>query len=333
MKLDKAEFEKIKYQLADIGQEQRSIIKSLKVILDQQEPHKLCRLCLKPGKRKIFGDNKDFNIVFTIRATLAIEISEDDGKPQYICGPCEHTLYQVAKLKETAEITQWRLQQELEMVTESPPDWSGEDSARGAGYFKMVEAEVAREWRCAKCRKVFYSQEEFHEHEVLPSCKTTVASFVCETCGLEMKTMSRLKRHRLIHTGSLPYPCTRCAYRARTRYALAVHARRHSGERPLRCQHCPATFSNASGLASHRRRHQPPRYRCERCQRGFTFRVALENHMATQHSNAKPYNCGFCGKAFSTRKMILRHELKVHNRPKMPSGVLPSYMRQQEDVT
>ncbi|KAI8436313.1 hypothetical protein MSG28_004352 [Choristoneura fumiferana] len=43
----------------------------------------------------------------------------------------------------------------------------------------------------------------------------------------------------------------------------------------------------------------------------------------------------FIGEAYvqQWKKMILRHELKVHNRPKMPSGVLPSYMRQQEDVT
>lgn len=48
--------------------------RSLKAILDQQEQLKLCRLCLKPGKRKIFDDQDCNNIVLNMRAILAIEV-------------------------------------------------------------------------------------------------------------------------------------------------------------------------------------------------------------------------------------------------------------------
>lgn len=46
---------------------------------------------------------------------IDIQISKDDGKAQYICDCCETTIKLAARLKETAETTQWRLQQELEI--------------------------------------------------------------------------------------------------------------------------------------------------------------------------------------------------------------------------
>ncbi|XP_047995664.1 zinc finger protein 90-like [Leguminivora glycinivorella] len=328
MKLNKAEFDRIKMQEVNIKQKKQKMLSSLKEILENQTFNNTCRLCLRSGGRNMFGGELDFDVVFAIGHILGIQITEDDGKPQHICSECEHTLQQASRLKQTAEATQWRLQQELEMMAdEAPSDWS--DGPDHSGYFKASDADVAREWICRKCRGSFNTQEEFNEHEKLPSCKTQPCGYVCETCGLELKSMSRLKRHRQTHTNAFPHLCTMCPYRARTAYALSVHSRAHSGARPARC-HCGATFASASNLASHRRTHLPPGYHCQLCGKGFKFRAALENHMASQHSNAKPFNCKICAKAFSTRKMIRRHELKAHNRPKMRSGILPSYMRTQD---
>ncbi|XP_063534363.1 endothelial zinc finger protein induced by tumor necrosis factor alpha-like [Cydia strobilella] len=330
MKLNKAEFDRIKLQQANIKQKKQKVLSSLKEILENQSSNKTCRLCLRSGGRNIFGGDQGFDVALNIRYILGVEITEDDGKPQHICSDCEHTVRQASQLKQTAETTQWRLQQELEMVAnDAASDWSDGREQHG-GYFKTMDADIAREWICGKCRTSFNTQEEFTEHEKLPSCRTQARGYVCETCGLEMKSMSRLKRHKLTHTNVLPHLCTACPYRARTLHALHVHARAHAGTRPARCP-CGAAFASASNLASHRRTHLPPAFPCQLCGRGFKFKAALQNHMASQHSNAKPYNCNICAKAFSTRKMILRHELKAHNRPKMRSGILPSYMRIQED--
>ncbi|KAJ8728396.1 hypothetical protein PYW08_016781 [Mythimna loreyi] len=331
VKLSKSEFEKIRWLRANNTEQIYRAVSSLKKVLQHGDNKKTCRLCLKPGHRNIF-DKHDFDINAGIQQILHIQVTKNDGKPQYICRSCEVVLRNAELLRQTAEVTQWRLQQELEMVTCITPDSDKKESNHHGGYFVKRDATVTREWACAKCRQTFHSQEEFTDHESLPSCRSRRTKFfVCETCGLALKSITRLKRHRLIHTGELQYPCSHCPYRARTKYALLVHERAHSGVRTLACPQCPATFLNSSNLASHRRRHLPPAYHCQICDKGFRFKEALQNHLATQHSTSKPHVCISCGKSFSTRKMICRHERRVHNRPRLRSGVIPTYLRQQED--
>ncbi|XP_035432752.2 zinc finger protein 62 homolog [Spodoptera frugiperda] len=328
VKLNTGEFEKIKWLRANNDEKTFKTVSSLRKLLQNPRYRKTCRLCLKPGSKRMFGSN-DFDIAVVIKQLLQIQVTEDDNKPQYICKACEVVLRNADQLRQTAEVTQWRLQQELELMTSMESDSEEKEKKPHGGYFVKKGATVVREWTCAKCRQIFDSQKMFTEHGKLP-CSRGDKSFVCETCGLELKSMTRLKRHMLIHTGELLYPCIQCPYRARTKYALMVHERAHSGERPLTCPHCPATFLNSSNLASHKRRHLPPAYHCHVCVKSFRFKEALQNHLATQHSTAKPHVCNSCGKAFSTRKMIRRHERRVHNRPKLRSGILPTYLRQQQ---
>ncbi|CAH2037129.1 unnamed protein product, partial [Iphiclides podalirius] len=331
IKINKSEFEKIKHEKVINIREQHKYLSTLRKVLQHQTIEKSCRLCLKQGVIKVFDNTNEINHAEAIKTIFGVEISQNDGKPQYICMSCGTTIKMAVRLKQTAEITQWRLQQELEIVADSTSECNLDEYSKiHGGYFHLQGAIVTRDWTCSKCRKVFSNKDEFKEHELLPSCRTRFRSYICETCGSKFKSMSLLKRHRLIHTGELQHQCPQCPYRARTKYALAVHSRLHSGERPLRCPECPATFPNASNLASHRRRHLPPAYHCDVCQRGFKFKEALLNHIATQHRNAKPFNCSACAKSFATRKMIRRHELKTHNRPKLRSGVSPIYTRQQE---
>ncbi|XP_026729114.1 zinc finger protein 454-like [Trichoplusia ni] len=327
VKLSSGEFEKNKWLLLNNMEELNRAKSSLKRVIEKQEENKTCRICLKSGYRRIFG-GKDFDTVNSIKNILFIHVCENDGKPQYICRACEVTLLNAEQLKQTAEITQWRLQQEYEMTSSLPMDTDLKRSKHG-GYFIERGSKVIREWACGKCRQTFDSQEQFTEHENLLTCHSITTCFVCEICGLALKSITRLKRHRLIHTGELLYPCSHCPYRARTKYALLVHERAHTGVRPIACPHCPAKFLNSSNLASHKRRHMPPAYHCHLCDKKFRFKETLHNHLATKHSTAKPHICSSCGKAFSTRKMICRHERRVHNRPKLRSGILPTYLRQQ----
>ncbi|XP_075973920.1 uncharacterized protein LOC142975116 [Anticarsia gemmatalis] len=329
VKLGKEEFEKIKTLRAHNFENICKTIPYLKNVLSKQIRNKTCRLCLKPGETQIFGD-QEFNYAAAVKNILQIEVKEDDGKPQHICSACDKTLRKAEQLKQTAEVTQWRLQQELEIVTNTlSEDETVQHRNHHGGYFEEQGSKMLRRWSCGKCRRTFDTQEAFAEHEKLSKC--SVRRFICETCGVELNTMTKLKRHRLIHTGDLQFSCSQCPYRGRTKYAVLVHERAHTGIRTLACPQCPATFLNSSNLASHRRRHMPPAYHCHVCGRGFKFKEALRNHLATQHSTAKPHICNSCGKAFKTRKMICRHEIRIHNRPKMRPGVLPTYLRQQQE--
>ncbi|KAM3960588.1 uncharacterized protein ACR2FA_005332 [Aphomia sociella] len=331
VKLDKAELEKFKWLRYDNAEKQHKIINSLKNVIEEQILNKTCRLCLNSGDIAIFKNTMDFDIVNNVKILLGIEIKETDGKPQYICDLCVAVVKNAAELKQTAEITQWRLQQEHEMVSESTTDCESKvTQKRHGGYFVENGTKILREWICGRCKRIFHNQGNFIEHEKMETCRK-VKCCVCEICGVRVKNVTCLKRHRLVHTGELRYACSHCPYRARTKYSLVAHERSHTGARPVRCPLCPATFPTTSNLASHRRSHFPPAYHCQICQKGYKFKESLRNHIATQHSNAKPFACSTCGKTFSTRKMILRHELKMHNRPKMRWGVEPSYVKQQQE--
>ncbi|CAH0579504.1 unnamed protein product [Chrysodeixis includens] len=303
VKLNTGEFDKIKWLKSNNMERIYRAKSSLKRVIEKQEENKTCRLCLKSGYRRIFG-TKEFDTVNIIKNILFIQVYENDGKPQYICRACEATLLNAEQLKQTAEITQWRLQQESELISSSPTDTVTKPRRHG-GYFIERGSKVIREWACAKCRQTFDTQEQFTEHENLTTCRSSNTYYVCEICGLGLKSITRLKRHRLIHTGELHYSCSHCPYRARTKYALLVHERAHTGVRPIACPHCPAMFLNSSNLASHKRRHMPPAYHCHLCDKQFRFKETLQNHLATKHSTVKPHICNSCGKAFSTRYQAL----------------------------
>nr|XP_037872878.1 zinc finger protein 267 isoform X5 [Bombyx mori] len=197
---------------------------------------------------------------------------------------------------------------------------------------------------CSNCEKIFHDMEELKKtakatqrndlavHEKDETCSKD-KRYVCEICGVEMKSMARLNRHSDV----LQHACASCSYRGRTLYALRTHERTHTRARPHACPRCARTFRSAANLASHRRRHQPPRYHCPTCTKPFRFkevgphRQSLQNHLAALHSTAKPHVCNTCGKAFATRKLLCRHERRVHNRPKIRAGKMPTYLKQQQD--
>ncbi|CAB3251884.1 unnamed protein product [Arctia plantaginis] len=330
VKLTKEEFDKVRCLKANNIENKFKMIPYLKKTIDNQMKTKICRICLRPGKNKIFGD-QEFDCITAMKQILQIEVKANDRKPQHICLSCERTLKDAEQLKQTAEVTQWRLQQELDMVSSLLLEH--EDKNHHGGFFVEQGSTMTRKWSCGKCRRTFDNQESFTEHEKLLKCRSQNQVFVCETCGIELKTLSRLKRHSLVHSCSLRFPCGSCPYRARTLAAARLHARAHAGARPLACALCAATFRTSSNLASHRRTHLPPAYACQLCANAFKFKEALQNHLATRHSTAKPHVCNMCGKAFATRKMLCRHERRVHNRPKMRPGILPTYLRQQEEPT
>ncbi|XP_026324823.1 zinc finger protein 260-like [Hyposmocoma kahamanoa] len=323
LKLDKVEVDNIRQIRNSVLKEKRKLAVSIKQIVNQQKCHKTCRLCLRPGDQKICGglDDSQF-IAKDIKYVTGIEVLVNDGKPQHICNTCMENLQTAVNLKKTAEITQWRLQKECEIVNEqeiedlvntNPPAHKKHHNS----YFVEKVSQIVREWRCKECNNTFQNEAEFTGHVCLRSC-----NFMCEVCGSKLKTIGRLKRHRLTHhKGERPHKCRYCSFSAFTRYDIQIHERWHTGDRPFQCNICSCTFTCKSTLWKHRKTHEPPKFHCKLCPRSFRFKQVLRDHIANFHTKLMTHLCNYCDKAFATRRKMLKHERKVHKRPNLRSVI------------
>ncbi|XP_026317707.1 zinc finger protein 586-like [Hyposmocoma kahamanoa] len=89
----------------------------------------------------------------------------------------------------------------------------------------------------------------------------------------------------------------------------------HTGERPYLCSMCPAKFVNTSNLRKHQLIHFNKKYQCSRCNKQFRMEKSLEEHYNAAHLHMR-YRCSICGRYLWTRRKLLSHELRVHNREK-----------------
>ncbi|XP_014217587.1 Krueppel homolog 1-like [Copidosoma floridanum] len=139
----------------------------------------------------------------------------------------------------------------------------------------------------------------------------------CSTCGKTFSRAQNLARHKLTHTGLLPYRCCVCQRAFADPSNLAVHMRTHTGERPYGCSICPKSFGASGNLTTHMRSHTSDRpYSCSVCWAGFTTFGNLGAHERT-HVGMIHGHCLVCQRAFATtgglsRHMVIHRDEKPH---------------------
>ena len=89
----------------------------------------------------------------------------------------------------------------------------------------------------------------------------------------------------------------------------------HEGEKPLKCSHCEEGFVMKHELKKHQfaaHINQQTVHSCTLCDKTFTKRTGLQNHIKTVHEEKRRYGCEVCGKAFRKRDHLKRHYDGVH---------------------
>uniref|UniRef100_A0A670Z8Y1 C2H2-type domain-containing protein n=1 Tax=Pseudonaja textilis TaxID=8673 RepID=A0A670Z8Y1_PSETE len=104
----------------------------------------------------------------------------------------------------------------------------------------------------------------------------------CSDCGKSFAHRSLLLIHRKLHTGSGSHLCFLCGSSFPGVWSFAKHLRSHPGVKPYKCGECRERFE------SWRRWGRFPGRRC-----------------------LSSKTCPECGKSFSTKSCLLRHQ-KVH---------------------
>lgn len=191
--------------------------------------------------------------------------------------------------------------------------------------------------RCQRCDLKFDSRALLKEHRLkqncicppCPICGKLVSNlarhkksvhlrtqkYTCHICGKISYSAGASRNHLLIHSDKCNFSCPLCPYKGKQQAYLTLHMRIHTGEKPYLCSECPAKFVNPSNLRKHQLTHSSKKFECNKCKKQFRLKKSLQEHYDAAHLNVR-YRCTICGRDLWTRRKLLSHELRVHNREK-----------------
>ncbi|XP_054712045.1 zinc finger protein OZF-like [Uloborus diversus] len=76
-------------------------------------------------------------------------------------------------------------------------------------------------------------------------------TFCCDICGKVFTVKTRLKVHRLTHTGEKPFVCQFCGRKFTQKGNLKTHLSLHTGEKKFNCCYCRKSFNRKDSLVLH----------------------------------------------------------------------------------
>lgn len=155
----------------------------------------------------------------------------------------------------------------------------------------------AKPFMCDVCGRCFNDRDYLNKHKRI---HREDRRYLCGTCGKRFVMNNAYKTHLLTHTGEKPFKCDLCCQRFTQRHSLKVHMLLHNDEAPYQCSFCPRRFRRATRLKIHvltvHTDNAAKPFHCQMCNKGFSTRCYLQQHLAT-HNRVR--QCGVCGKSYS----------------------------------
>ncbi|XP_063054532.1 zinc finger protein 407 [Engraulis encrasicolus] len=191
-------------------------------------------------------------------------------------------------------------------------------------------------FKCVKCNEPFETEQDLFVHikekheELLREVNKYVLEdteqinrereenqgSVCKYCGKVCKSSNSMAflAHVRTHTGSKPFSCKICNFATAQLGDARNHVKRHLGMREYKCHICGWAFVMKKHLSTHLLgkhgvgRPKERKYECDLCDRSFSERWALNNHMKL-HTGDKPFKCAWpsCHYAFLTLSAMKDH--------------------------
>ncbi|XP_061398018.1 zinc finger protein 572 [Musca vetustissima] len=197
--------------------------------------------------------------------------------------------------------------------------------------------------KCSYCDRLFINQRHLKVHE------ETHTGFrsqeVCSFCGKYFFHLKTLRWHIFRqHGGEKPYKCARCpevfiSYFEKRLHMLEYHLDNLTLIEKTECMLCRKRYDNelvlrdhmledhkenkgAVKIANNKRiiMNKKPKsftglFHCEKCDKRFNMKSALERHMAVHSVEGRPHACPQCPKRFK-RSQDMKWHLKTHSSEK-----------------
>lgn len=173
-------------------------------------------------------------------------------------------------------------------------------------------------WKCVDCKnEKFNNINELQNHFITAHKKKE--SYLCPFCPKTVSKFASCFNHVTdYHKNFLTYCCQVCdEYRWNFMDLYKHHRKAHPDNKIFLCIYCGKNFHCGSILRDHKischgnesgdMKQTPTGYKCNQCEKSFTLKRNLHNHMQTHLE--KQHVCDKCGKTFMQKGNLLNHQI------------------------
>lgn len=226
-----------------------------------------------------------------------------------------------SKIKVQQQINVWKHNRESMLKIEEPDSMDYGTPADIQWHPELVQDhQIACDtpYTCDICAAEFATQPLIRIHMAVHSAShaqsPSIHPFSCKACGLRFSTNILLTDHQKRHRR---FKCTECDRAFVRKHTLTAHMKQHRIGQIYGCDQCEKKYYTTTLLKRHQLSHTGIRYSCEWCEKTFCDPVALRCHVKTHSSGTSTstgiYRCPECDKTYTIRNSLYDHMRRQHS--------------------
>ena len=179
-------------------------------------------------------------------------------------------------------------------------------------------------FKCDLCDMEYSLESEMKKHRK----RQHEAHNICHICGKGFYYPSKLKEHMTLthlevsqNVTECDFTCDKCGKSYGTKAQLSIHENNVHAQKCYLCTLCDRFFSGRAKLVDHLSSdHQygyiyipDGIYPCDKCDKKFVTCPELNSHLVSQHELQCEFQCHQCPKSFVYERLLTVHRTESHN--------------------